>query len=105
MKILATLTVLVCSFALLGQGDVDIYVKGNRVVEKANRMTKAPAIIDTVLPTPEVEYPKRALAYESEITVDSIDAAEIKMTERLPQLYHSYAKLGVGTEFMPLGDL
>lgn len=104
MKILATLTVLVCSFALLGQGDVDIYVKGNRVVEKANRMTKAPAIIDTVLPTPEVEYPKRALAYESEITVDSIDAAEIKMTERLPQLYHSYAKLGVGTEFMPLGE-
>ena len=81
-----------------------IFTQGNREVEKASRITSLPTIVDTLIPAPSVEYPKLSLNFESDIQVDSIQSAEVKITDKLPQLYHSYAKIGISTEFMPIAE-
>jgi hypothetical protein len=105
MKSLLVVCLFFTSLVVFAQGDVDINVKGNRVVEKANRLASQPRIVDTFIPTPEIDYPRLNLQYSNEITVDSIQSAEVKITDRLPQLYNSYGRIGVGSEFMPLGEL
>ncbi|MGJ8661500.1 MAG: hypothetical protein ACSHXL_05655, partial [Bacteroidota bacterium] len=88
-----------------GSGDVTIIIKGNREVEKATRIAEAPAIIDTVLPTPVIDYPRLSLLQPTSIVLQKIDPASVKIVDKLPQLYRTYVKVGVGTEFMPLGEI
>lgn len=83
---------------------VVIEVEGNRTVEKAYRIPLNPRIVDTVIPTPIVAYPLLQLKYETETEVSMITPATISTRENLSQLYNSYVKLGIGTEFMPLGE-
>ncbi len=93
------------SLSSFGQGeDVTIDIKGSREVEKATRISESPKIIDTVMPTPVVDYPRLNLFYKTDLELTKIEAASVKIVDQLPQLYHCYAKLGVGTEFMPLGE-
>ena len=98
--------IFLCMPMVWSQGDnVDIVVDAERNIEKAYRITVDPKIIDTVIPTPLFEYPMLALQHETEIELDRIEPATIKTVEKLTQLYHSYVKLGVGSEFMPLGEI
>lgn len=85
--------------------DVTIDGKGSRQVEPANRLTMSPQIIDTVKPSPVASYPLLAYLYPTEIQLSPIKAAEIETTEKLRQLYPFYAKLGMGSGIMPLGQL
>ncbi len=94
-----------CSFGLFAQGDVTIIIKGNREVEKATRIAEAPVIIDTVLPTPVIDYPRLSLLQPTSIVLQKIDPASVKIVDKLPQLYRTYVKVGVGSEFMPLGEV
>jgi hypothetical protein len=93
------------SFGIFAQGDVTIIIKGNREVERASRIAEAPAIIDTVLPTPVIDYPRLSLMQPTSIELEKIDPASVKIIDKLPQLYRTYVKIGVGTEFIPLGEI
>ncbi|MCT4561258.1 MAG: hypothetical protein N4A41_07770 [Crocinitomicaceae bacterium] len=103
-KLIGTLAGLVLSAFTLNAQDINITVKGSRDVEKATRLTESPKIVDTVMPTPVVDYPRMQLNYQTAITVDTIEPAGVKIVDKLPQIYHSYAKIGIGTELMPLGE-
>lgn len=96
--------------SLIGQGfvaqeNVVLSVKGNRDIEPAYRITKQPKLIDTVIPYSEIQYPLLSLKYESSFALDTIKAAKIKLIDKLPDLYHSYVKVGVGSKFMPLAEV
>ena len=84
--------------------DVTIDGKGSRQVEPANRLTLSPQIIDTVKPSAVASYPLLAYLYPTQIRLTPIKAAEIETTEKLRQLYPFYAKIGMGSGVMPLGQ-
>ena len=84
--------------------DVTIDGKGSRQVEPARRLTLSPQIIDTVKPSAVASYPLLAYLYPTEIMLTPIKAAEIETTEKLRQLYPFYAKIGMGSGIMPLGQ-
>lgn len=107
MRTLLFITIILAfhqSFSQGGEGTTVIAI-GTRVIEPAYRMTSSPVIIDTVIPTPAVEYPLLSLKYPTTTKVDTIHPANININPVLSQLYNGYIKAGVGTELMPLGEL
>ncbi|MCH2223406.1 MAG: hypothetical protein MK066_01460 [Crocinitomicaceae bacterium] len=106
MKNIITIIFVVITSVSFGQ-DVDhtLHGTGQRHVEPAYRIATSPTIIDTVIPTPMVKYPLLVLKYETETEVEMINPASIKTTENLSQLYNTYIKMGVSTEFMPIGEV
>lgn len=84
--------------------NVTIIYTGNREVDKAYRITENPKMIDTTLALGATEYPLLILQYKAPIRLDSIQPATIKIDPKLEQLYHTYAKLGVGNFMMPMGE-
>lgn len=101
---IASILVLTVSYGQFGEGVV-IEATGERTVEQAQRTSVKPQIIDTNVSTPVVNYPLLALQGNTTTDVDKIDAAAIKVKEKLPQLYNTYVKLGIGSELMPLGEI
>lgn len=93
------------AFAALGQEDVVVTATGEREVEKAYRMTLSPRIIDTLLPSPVVDYPLKSVKMETTTEIEKINPAKINTKEQLSKIYHTYVKLGIGSEFMPLGEI
>jgi len=94
--------------ALLSFGQdepVIVNATADRHVDKARRNALSPSIIDTIIPTAIVEYPLLSLKYETNAEVDKIHPASIKINDKLPQLYSTYVKVGVGSELMPLGEI
>ena len=87
------------------QDEVQLIGVGNRTVEPAFRMVESPRIIDTTFVTKVIEYPLLVLQYPPSIQLESITPATIKTEPKLNQLYHSYVKLGIGSELMPLGEV
>jgi len=89
----------------MAQGDeATLVVTGERPIEKAYRIPVSPRIVDTNISTNLVDYPLLNLKYETETQIGMIDPAAINIKEILPTLYNSYVKIGLGTEFMPLGE-
>lgn len=84
--------------------DVTIDGRGSRQVEPAYRLTVSPQVIDTVKPSAVASYPLLVYLYPTDIRLNPIKAAEIETTEKLRQLYPFYAKIGVGSGVMPLGQ-
>lgn len=105
MKKYTLYLVLFYSGLTFAQTDVVLQASAVRTVEVSRRIAEQPAILDTVIPSPMIEYPLLALQYPTEAEMASIDPATIKIVDKLPQLYHTYIKLGVGSEFMPLGEV
>lgn len=85
-------------------GEVIINTTARREVEPAYRIAEQPAIIDTAFRNPVTQYPLLSMSYEPYLEVKKIDAASVKMVEKLPQLYSGYVKLGIGSVFMPLAE-
>lgn len=102
--ILAIWSVFSVSSLFAQPGGVTVIVDGNRFVEPADRIALNPRIVDTVIPSPIIEYPLLQLKHETDTEVSMITPASINTRETLTQLYNSYLKLGVGTELMPLGE-
>jgi hypothetical protein len=99
------LVLLLIPFSALAQGDVfEQDVSGLRKVEPAFRITQNPKIIDTTIATKLTDYPLLVIQFPTEIQLETIPAAKIRTAEKLEQLYAFYAKVGVGTELMPLGE-
>ncbi|TXI87467.1 MAG: hypothetical protein E6Q37_01895 [Crocinitomicaceae bacterium] len=76
-----------------------------RKIPTATRIPTAPSIIDTVIPQSEVQYPLLSLKYNTLIRLDTIAPATVKLIDKLPQLYSTYVKVGIGSTFMPLGEV
>jgi len=85
--------------------DVTIDGRGSRVVEPSFRITTLPGIIDSVKPSKVPSYPLLVFQQPTKITLDQIKAAEIETSDKLKQLYPFYAKVGMGSGIMPLGQL
>lgn len=82
-----------------------VFGKGSREVEPATRILESPKIIDTIKPTTVPSYPMLVYRQPTKITLDTIEAATVETTEKLKPLYPFYAKLGIGSTIMPLGEL
>ncbi len=85
----------------------DVILQGNvkREVPIAQRKADIPKIVDTIMPTPMIEYPFLSLKFDTKTEIESIEPAAIKIKDNLDQLYSSYVKLGIGTELIPLGEV
>jgi hypothetical protein len=89
-----------------GQKDqVIVITHGTRKIEPAYRMTALPNVIDTVISTKVTEYPLLVLQQKTAISVEPIKPAKINTESLLSQLYNSYAKIGIGSKLMPLGEV
>lgn len=106
-KLFFTLFTILIFSETFSQGNDVIIVNTNviRTVEKAYRITENPKIIDTITPTPVIQYPLLTVQYPTSIKLDTIKAASIKGVDKLPQLYHAYVKVGIGSKLMPLGEV
>ncbi|MES2798467.1 MAG: hypothetical protein V4638_00495 [Bacteroidota bacterium] len=95
-------------FSSLGfsQGNDEIIIVGTaeRKLEPAYRITENPGIIDTMIKADVTTYPYLAVMYPTSIVLDTINAAKVKTTDKLAQLYPFYVKVGVGSQLMPLGE-
>lgn len=85
--------------------EVTLEVVGNREIEPAYRINKQPKLIDTVIPYSEIQYPLLSLRYETSFALDTIKAAKIKLIDNLSEVLPGYAKIGIGSKFMPLAEI
>lgn len=102
--ITVTSTLLFACFNGLSQ-DIEITTIGNRSVEPAARMPENPKIIDTVFPVSTVNFPLLSIDYEPTFDLQRIAPATVNLQQKLPQLYNGYAKIGIGSIFMPMADV
>ena len=84
---------------------ITIDVQSDRSVEPAYRRTNQPKIVDTVFPTPSTQFPLLSINYEPSFEISRIEPAKINLTQKLPQLYNGYVRLGIGSILMPLADV
>jgi len=105
MRKLGTIIVVIITVSTAVAQDVTLIGEGTREVEKAYRIAGSPQIIDTTIPMATVDYPLLQLQFDTESEVSRIDPVSIRTVDKLAKLYHTYIKLGVGTELMPLGEI
>jgi len=91
--------------AFQSAAQIDITTESLREVEPAYRQEGQPQIIDTVFSTPTTKFPLLAMRYEPFFEVQKIEPATVKTVEKLQQLYNGYARLGIGSVFMPLAEV
>ena len=100
---------LLCIFvakSLFAQPDVfEVEGIGNREIEPSNRLISSPKIIDSLKVSTVNQQPLLQLYQETKIDLDTIEAATVETTEKIKKLYPFYAKLGIGSIVMPLGEL
>tara|TARA_B110000037_G_scaffold58902_1_gene71943 strand:+ start:80927 stop:82633 length:1707 start_codon:yes stop_codon:yes gene_type:complete len=87
-----------------GQIDYEAISKAERPISPSYRISEKPAIIDTVIPIPNISYPLLSRNMRTEISIDQIDPAKIKIVEKLDKLYPGYLRLGLGNYISPLGE-
>lgn len=95
----------VLAFTSFSQNGYEFFYEAERSIEPVYRIAEKPTIVDTVIPTPQVNYPLLELHKTHRFELINIDPAKVKLVDKLPQLYHSYAKIGFGNYSMPLGEL
>ena len=78
---------------------------GNREVEPTYRLISSPKIIDSLAVAPITPQPLLQLYGDTKISLDTIAAATVETTEKIKALYPFYAKIGIGSTIMPLGEL
>jgi hypothetical protein len=100
---------LLCIFvakSLFAQPDIfEVEGIGNREIEPSNRLISSPKIIDSLKVSTVNQQPLLQLYQETKIVLDTIEAATVETTEKIKKLYPFYAKLGIGSIVMPLGEL
>jgi hypothetical protein len=94
-----------CFFSTIFSQEVNLEVSGNREIEPAYRIVKTPKLIDTIIPYSEIKFPLLSLKYETTFALDTIKSAKIKLIDNLPDIYNGFAKIGIGSKFMPLAEV
>ena len=106
MKLLLLFLVFFSVGTLLAQPDVfEAEGLGNREVEPTYRLISSPKIIDSLAVAPITPQPLLQLYSSTKINLDTIAAATVETTEKIKAIYPFYAKIGVGSTIMPLGEL
>jgi hypothetical protein len=98
---------LVTSFSVISQEQPTTWTHtmlGERIISPAYRITENPSVIDTIIPSPTVQYPLLNRKMETKITILDIEPAKIKIVEKLDKLYPGYVRLGIGNYSSPLGE-
>lgn len=85
--------------------DAEIITEIDRSIPPSYRIANRPQLIDTTITSPVVKYPLLALQQETEITIDTIKPANIRMRPQLSRLYNSYVKIGAGSRLQALGEV
>ena len=101
------ITVLLLLLAINSFGQ-DIWTnmsQGERIITPSYRIAERPIVIDTIVPSPTVEYPLLSRNMRTEITVDEIEPSKIKIVEPLDKLYPGYVRLGIGNYTSPLAEV
>lgn len=106
-KIVVIIISICLGFTTWGQQETDAQVITNadRSIAPAYRIYLRPQMIDTTITSPTINYPLLILHQETDITIDSIRPASIRLRPQLDELYNSYVKLGVGSKLQALGEL
>lgn len=107
-NLITAFILLAISNGVFAQKKVDeesVVVIASRKIPQAYRITESPIIIDSIAPQSQVQYPLLSLKYENTIEIDTIDAATIKLVDKLSRLYNTYVKVGIGSDLMPLGEI
>lgn len=94
-----------CGATAIAQSDVEISSTADRSIEPAFRMRNRPTMIDSLMPSPTVDYPLLVLREETSIVLNPIEAANIRQRQQLSQLYRGYAKVGGGSRLMGMGEV
>ena len=106
MRLLLLLGIVLNLTTIFAQNDViEVIGKGSRDIEPASRIMEFPKIIDTIKPTNVPSYPMLVFRQPTKIESDTIEAATVETTEKLKPLYPFYAKVGIGSTIMPMGEL
>lgn len=101
----ALILLLMATSRLLAQEGFVIDAGAARQIEPAYRIAGSPKIMDTVFPNPTANFPLLAMNYAPAVSVKPIPAATIKTTDKLQQIYNGYARIGIGSVFMPLAEV
>jgi len=107
MKTLQTIISLLifgASLSALAQHTYTWEFEAARELDPVHRIAKKPGIIDTVFAKPDVKTELLPVKKEVNIEVEKIQAANIKVTDKLDQLYPGYALVGIGRYLMPIGE-
>lgn len=86
-------------------GGYTIETEENRTIPQVYRKQRQPVLKDTVIPPPEVNYSPVVRRVMPDVETSPIEAARLKIVEKLPPLYNSYVRLGIGSNIMPLADI
>lgn len=79
--------------------------EAERRISPSYRIAEKPLIIDTIIPIPNISYPLLSRNMRTEISIDQIDPAKIKIVEKLEKLYPGYVRIGLGNYISPLGEV
>ncbi len=106
-KYILTLVIGFCSTQLMAQEEEEFInvSEAEREISPSYRITEHPTVIDTVIPTPTIEYPLLNKSMKTSITIQGIEPSKIKIVDKLDRLYPGYLKVGLGNYTMPLGEL
>lgn len=107
-KLKFILVFLLLPFVAISQEDPTVWTYttlGERIITPAYRITENPSIIDTIIPSPTVQYPLLNRKMDTKISVTEIEPAKIKIVDPLAKLYPGYIRLGIGNYSSPLGEL
>lgn len=85
--------------------DYVIESQAYRPISPSFKISDKPAIIDTVIPIPDITYPLLSRNMHTEISIDQIEASKIRIIDKLDKLYPGYIKAGIGNYASPLGEL
>lgn len=86
-------------------GGYTIETEENRTIPEVYRKERQPQLQDTVIPPPSFNYAPLSRRVMPDIETSPIQAARLKIVEKLPPLYNSYVRLGIGSNIMPLADV
>jgi hypothetical protein len=89
---------------LFAQEEWHFESQAERPINPSYRITEQPSIIDTVIPTPDINYPLLVRNMETQINLNQIDASKIKIKDKLDKLYPGYVKAGLGMYTSPLAE-
>jgi len=85
----------------------EVITIGNRDIKlrDAYRISGQPQLFDTAIVKSNVKYEIKPAQIATKYAVDTIEAANLRIVEPLPKLYHFYVKGGVGMYTSPIGEL
>src|SRR5688572_3868709 len=98
-QLVTALIIILLPFFVYGQEDPQTWTNitvGERIITPAYRITENPVIVDTVIPSPTIQYPLLSRHMKTDIIVTPIEPSKVKIVEKLDKLYPGYVRLGIG---------